>query len=599
MSTDRGVMSSTLLKHGMVFDGTGSPGILADVLITDGIVAAIGPSLDCPQDAEIVDAAGCWVTPGFVDTHTHYDAEVEMAPELTESLRHGITTVLIGSCGLSFAVGTPEDLADMFCRVEGIPRDGVLPLLEQIVDWKDPAGYLRHLETLPLGPNVVSLLGHSALRAHVLGFERSLDDNVVPTPAEMSKMKSIVADALDSGYLGISINTLPWDKVGGDRFRSRPTPSVFARWKEFRALSQPVRARDAVFQGVPNVQTRWNMALFAGIASRIGHRPMKTAVISMVDIRSPRGMHRIFGAYTSIARKLLGADIRLQSLPNAFEMWVDGLENPILEELGAGTEALHLEPEVRSPLMRDAGWRKRFRSQWSNKWRGRAYHRDLSEARVMGAPDPTLVGKSFAAIAKERGIDPLDCFLDLIAEHGNALRWHTVIGNDRVKELEWIVRHPQVQVGFSDAGAHLRNMGFYNFPLRFFRLVLDAAASGRHVMTIGQAVRRVTGELADYFDIDAGYIRCGNRADIVLIDPSKLDAALDEIHEAPMPGFPGLQRLVRRNDDAVRGVWVNGRLAWDGHAPSAAVGTTTGFGQLLRSRRAIREMKPVGAAQTA
>src|SRR5689334_12023502 len=164
-----------LIRGGTVFDGSGRDGTLADVLVRDGRVAAVGPALPAPEGAPVIDAAGCWVTPGLVDLHTHYDAELEIAPALAESVRHGITTVLVGSCGLSMAVGTPQDLADMFCRVEGVPRTEVLPLLERIKDWQDPAGYLDHLERLPLGPNVTSLLGHSAVRAHAMGLGRSLD----------------------------------------------------------------------------------------------------------------------------------------------------------------------------------------------------------------------------------------------------------------------------------------------------------------------------------------------------------------------------------------------------------------------------------------
>ncbi|WP_423980976.1 amidohydrolase family protein [Ilumatobacter sp.] len=124
---------------------------------------------------DVVDAAGCWVTPGFVDLHTHYDADVEVHPQLSESLRHGVTTALIGSCGLSLVVGEPEDLAEPFCRVEGIPRDTVLPLLEKIVDWTSPAEYVDHLRSLPLGPNIVGMLGHSTARSHVMGLGRSLE----------------------------------------------------------------------------------------------------------------------------------------------------------------------------------------------------------------------------------------------------------------------------------------------------------------------------------------------------------------------------------------------------------------------------------------
>ena len=124
-----------IIEDGTFFDGLGSPGRRASVLVEDGIVTAISAEkLPRDRDTRVIDAAGCWVTPGFIDIHTHYDAEVEVAPALFESVRHGVTTVMLGSCSLSLVCGDPVELADMFCRVEAIPRTVVKPLLEKIKD---------------------------------------------------------------------------------------------------------------------------------------------------------------------------------------------------------------------------------------------------------------------------------------------------------------------------------------------------------------------------------------------------------------------------------------------------------------------------------
>ncbi len=393
-----------LIRGGVVIDGTGADdGRVMDLLVDDGIVRAAGIDLEAPAGADVIDATGCWVTPGFIDLHTHYDAELEIAPALSESVRHGVTTVLVGSCGLSFAVGEPEDLADMFCRVEGVPRDQVLPLLERIKDWKTPPEYLDHLDELPLGPNVCSFLGHSAIRAHVMGLGRSLDDDVEASAAELDEMAAMVDEAIDAGYLGLSINTLPWDKMDGDRFRSRPTPSVFATWKEYRHLSTVLRRRDAILEGVPDVSQRWNLLLFAANAHGIGRRPLRTTIISMLDVKAAPGMYKVLGGATSLFRRVARADVRLQSLPQPFRLWTDGLENPVIEEIGAGTEALHLAGAARSELLRDPAYRARFAKQWTNRIKGRAYHRDLAEARIVGCPDESLVGHTFADVAARAG----------------------------------------------------------------------------------------------------------------------------------------------------------------------------------------------------
>jgi N-acyl-D-aspartate/D-glutamate deacylase len=576
---------TTLIRSGLVLDGTGSEGRRMNVLVRDGRVAALGIGLDAPDGARVIDADGCWVTPGFIDLHTHYDAELELDPALGESVRHGVTTVLIGSCGLSFAVGEPEDLADMFCRVEGVPRTEVLPLLERIQDWDDPKGYLDHLDRLPLGPNVCSFLGHSALRAHVMGLGRSLSADEQPSDAELERMADMLTEALDVGYLGLSINTLPWDKMDGDRFRSLPTPSVFASWSEYRRLARVLRARDAVLEGVPDISARWNLVLFAGIASGIGRTPLRTTIISLMDVKAAPGTYKLFGTLASLSRRWLRADVRLQALPQPFRLWTDGLENPVIEEIGAGTEALHLAGRARSELLSDPAYRARFRSQWTNKLKGRAYHRDLAEARIIECPDASVVGRTFAEVAAARGADRVETFLDLAAEHGNDLRWTTTVGNTNDDAVAWIVDHPQAQIGFSDAGAHLRNMAFYNFPLHLLRLVHRREQEGRPVMSLGRAVHRVTGELADFLGIDAGHLRVGDRADVVVIDPAALDERVAHVEEAPMPGIDSVQRLVNRSDGVVRAVLVNGELAWDDHGRADGFGRRPGFGQVLRGVR--------------
>ncbi len=583
--------TTLVIRGGTVFDGSAhDEGRVADVLVRDGAVEGIGTVIDVPEGAEVVDAAGCWVTPGFVDLHTHYDAEVEISPGLTESVRHGITTVLVGSCGLSFAVGTPEDLADQFCRVEAVPRSTVLPLLERVKRWDSPRAYVEHLRTAPIGPNITALTGHNAIRAHVMGLGRSVDAKVRPEPHEVAEMVRLLNESLDAGYLGMSFNTLPWDKLDGDRFRSRPMPSVHASWREYKAFTRVLRERDAIWQVVPDLQSRTNLLpIMLQSTGLFGRKTMKTMMISMVDTRAFRAYHKLAGLLANGINRLLRGDVRFQSLPNPFDLWVDGMEVPVVEEIGAGTELLHeTDPAKRSELLRDPAFRRKFRRQWQNPFTGRAYHRKLTEPKIVDCPDAALIGKTFAEVAAERGLKPMDAFLDLQAEYGNDLRWYTLLGNDRPDQVAWIANHPAVLIGFSDAGAHLRNMGFYNFPLRLLKLVRDFDAQGRPFMTTGRAVHRLTGEIADYLGIDAGRLAEGRRADITIVDPAGLTDAVEHVHEEEMEGFPGLRRLVRRNDEAIRAVYVNGRLAWDGTKPAEGFGTEQGFGTFLPATTTVR-----------
>lgn len=578
---------AVVLRGGRVFDGTGGPSIVADVLVRDGVVAAIGRDLAVPEGTVSIDAGGRWVTPGFIDMHTHYDAEVELSPKLGESVRHGVTTVLFGSCGLSFVMGTPEDLADQFCRVEGVPRDLVLPLLEKIKDWEGPESYAEHLRGAPLGPNATLFFGHSAVRAAVMGLGRSVDPGVRPTDGEQRRMERHLHEALDVGYLGMSFNTLPWDKLGGERYNSSPTPSVFASFGEYRRFARILRERDRIFQVVPDLQGRWNVPLLMSMSTGIGRRTLKVNLLSMLDPIAARNAHRMVGEGAAFFNRFLRSDVRFQAMPIVFDLFVDGLEVPVIEEFEAGTEALSItSQEDRKRLMTDPRYRERFKRQWRRRLAPKAWHRKLDEPRILDCPDRSLVGRTFAEIAAERGdADPLDTFLDLQAAYGNELRWRTVVANERPASIHYIAKSPSAIIGFADSGAHLRNMAFYDLPLHMLRLATDADGTAP-VVTPEFAVRRVTGEIADYLGIDAGYLRVGERADLAVVDPTTLDARLDNIVEDDTEALLGIRRLVRRHDECVPLVMVNGRIAWRDGEFVPGFGEARGFGDLLLSKAA-------------
>ncbi|MDZ4724890.1 MAG: N-acyl-D-glutamate amidohydrolase [Leptospira sp.] len=577
--------TTTLIQGARIFDGSTKPSFVGDIRIKDGIVQEIGNSLKKNAKEEVINAKGLWLTPGFIDFHTHYDAEIEVAPDLSESVRHGITTIALGSCSLSLALGDPVDLADMFSRVEAIPRKNVLQILEKRKNWNSAKEYKAHLNSLPLGPNVVSFAGHSAIRAEVMGLERSLTKGENPTKQELNEMKAHLEEALDAGFLGMSINTLVWDKMDGTRFRSRPLPSTFASWSEYQSLNQILRRRGKVFQGVPNVSTKINLLMFLWEAFGIFRKPLKTTIISLMDVKYDPRLYKLLGIIGRITNKLFGSDFRYQSLPEPFDLYADGMDVVVFEEFGAGAYANHIEDEhERKLLMKDPKYRSWFKKQWTNWFLPRVFHRDFSETKIVSAPNKLLIGKSIDQIAKERGVHSVTAFLDLVAEYGNDIRWYTVMANHRLKPLQEIVSHPDILIGFSDAGAHLRGMAHYNFPLRMLKLVYDAEKNKTPFMTLEYAVHRLTGEIADWFGIETGYIKIGKRADLVLIDPNELNEELAKDFEAPMPFMNGFKRWVRRNDKTIKRVFINGAEAIKNGKPVAALGKKKIYGKFLESK---------------
>ena len=579
-----------VIRGGTYFDGTGAPGVVADVGIRDGRVAIVSPDpLALGPATEVVDAAGQWVMPGFVDVHTHYDAEVLVAPGINESVRHGVTTVLVGNCSLSAVYSTPLDTADLFSRVEALPRTHVLAALEDGKTWSTPQEWVDALESLALGPNVASFLGHSDVRASVMGLGRSTDPDEKATRAEMVEIERRLDEALDAGFLGMSSMTNPWDKLDGDRYRSRSLPSTYASWKEFRRVSRVLRRRDGVLQGVPNLNKKYDIAFYVSTAMGRLRKPLRVSLLAAADTKSEPWVHHIFAPLAFLANKVGGGKFVWQHLPIPFEVYADGIDLVVFEEFGSGREALHLRDEVeRNELLSDEAYRRRFRQDFDRRFSPRVWHRDFDDAEIVECPDAALVGRHIGDVARERGLHPVDCFLDLVVEHGTRLRWKTNIANTRPEVLDDLVSRRGVTIGFSDAGAHLRNMAFYNFGLRLLHRVHAADRAGRPFMGVEQAVHRLTGELADFYQIDAGHLAVGDRADLVVVDPAGLDDGVDGYHEAVMAEFGGMSRMVNRNDEAVTATVVAGTVVY------RADGFTEGYGRTLATGRFLRSREPRG-----
>jgi N-acyl-D-aspartate/D-glutamate deacylase len=582
------VTYDVIIRDGSWFDGTGSAPRTRSLGIRDGVVAAVsaGP-LDETGCPEVIDAAGKWIMPGFIDVHTHYDAEVLLDPGLRESVRHGVTTVLLGNCSLSTVYANSEDAADLFSRVEAVPREYVYDALNSHRTWSTAAEYIDAIDALPLGPNVGSLLGHSDLRTAVLGLDRATDGTAKPTGAELEKMAAMLDEALEAGMLGMSGMDAAIDKLDGDRFRSRALPSTFATWRERRRLIKVLRKRGRMLQSAPDVENPASALMFFLTSSRmLGRRKgVRMSLLVSADAKSmPLAVH-VFGFGTRVLNAVLGSSVRFQHLPVPFELYSDGVDLPVFEEFGAGTAALHLRDQLqRNELLADKSYRRRFRREFDRRKLGPSlWHRDFHDAMIVECPDKSLIGKSFGTIAEERGLHPLDAFLDVLVENGERnVRWTTIVANHRPKQLNKLAAEPSVHMGFSDAGAHLRNMAFYNFGVRMLKRTRDAYRAGAPFLSTERAVHRLTGELAEWFGIDAGTLREGDRADFVVIDPAGLNESVDGYYEEEVPFYGGLRRMVNRNDEAVVATGINGAVVFRKGQ------FRDGYGQSVKSGRYLR-----------
>lgn len=580
-------MSRIVVRGGRVFDGKGAPPREADVLVEQGRVVRIAPhgAFDAIEDAHRIEAGGHWVMPGFLDTHTHYDAEIAIAPALTESVRHGVTSVVIGSCSVSFVASSAEDCSDMFTRVEAVPREIVLPMLKRLKTWDDPAGWRAWIDAHPLGPNVATFMGHSDLRVRAMGLSRAVDAKLRPNAQEQRQMEAQLERALDAGFLGMSGMTNPWDRLDGDREWSKSLPSYYARGRERRGLEAVLRRRGAIHQTAPNLVTRLNVLAIALASAGWFRKPLRTTTITMMDLKADRYVFALTSALAWVTNHLLRGDFRWQSPPVPFDVYYDGMESVLFEEFPAGQIVRDLARDrgKRDEVMASEGYRAAFRKELKKRLAPKVWHRDLGDAEILDAPDPSLIGRSFVDVARERGKDPIDTFLDLMIEHDSALRWHTRLANDRPEKLAVLMRHPGTLMSFADSGAHLRNMAFYNFPVRMLKRVHDAERAGAPIMPIERAVHRLTGELADWFGLDAGVLAEGRRADLLVLDPSKLDDTVEQVKLAPFPTMPSFERLVN-GGEAVRHVLIAGHHVVADAQPSAELGQRR-TGTFLEGRR--------------
>lgn len=570
-----------IIKNGRYFDGTGGPSSIQNIAIKEGKIALVTTTaIDESNAHKVIEAKGQWITPGFLDTHTHYDSELIVSPSISESVRHGVTTVLVGSCSLSMICSDAEDASDIFTRVETVPREKVLPIVQKHKTWNTPKGWVNFIKKQTMGPNVISFLGHSDMRVGAMGLSRSTDLSIEPTETEIQNMEANLKEALDLGFLGLSTMCLKWDKVDGNREWSKSLPSTYAKWKEVSRLNKLVRQYDRVHQGAPNAAKILQINQYMRECMGIFKKPLKTTLISRMDLKGSVFLSKITNLAARVTNFFNG-DFRWQVLPTPFTVYADGIDVVFFEEFGAGELALDLKTAVeRDNLLKDEKYRRDFRKFYGEKLSPRVWQRDFADAQILDCPDKTIIGKNFDEVAKIRNVHIVDLFLDLVVEHGPKLRWYTTVGNHRKDVLKNMVKDKKSLITFSDAGAHIRNMAFYNLPLRMLKLVNESIAEGQAMMSMEKAIWRMTGDQADWFGIDAGRIKVGDRADVVVIDPSGFDQNLEDVHWADMENF-GLKRLVNRNPGIVKHVLINGRMAVDNEVLTPELGKEMGFGTFL------------------
>lgn len=615
----------TLIRNALIFDGSGGPPRREDLALKDGRVAARGHELPQELAARVIDGEGKWLMPGLLDIHTHLDLEVDLEPGLPEVVRHGTTTVLVGNCSLGTCFGQQVEgeqnpIVDCFTRVENIPKS-VLQKCVEAVSWSNTGAYLDHFDKLPLGPNVGAFVPHSMLRVEAMGLQDSISRE--PSEAELARMESLLTEAMEQGYLGMSTDGLPFHYLANEPHTDQRIPSQFASFGEMKRLLKILRERDRVWQTTPILENRAKAFLyFLFTSGRLFGKTLKTSALSVIRFVLAPKASRLFLGFASLANsRLLKGNIHFQALGTNFRIWSDGIVSPLFEELDSTSELIAKEyddVEGRLALLNDPDFIARFRADWHYGRRGRNFAhlkarlglpdilvvRDLQRMIFDGAPLTEWEGESLQDVYDrldryQRGIgsaarseaereafdafpkpilDDAEFMLHMMRAYDKGFRFWVDVANVDKEGVLPLLLHKHALPGFNDSGAHITNMAFFDGNLMSLKL-----AQQDSLATVSTMVKRLTSEPAAFFGLDVGSLEIGAQADIVLIDPEALSLWDDNAsREFIYRELFDHKQLVSRSDGVVSHVFIHGEPVWQGGEFTPALGTQT-LGRALRA----------------
>ena len=537
------------IVNGTIIDGVGAPGYDGDVGIRDGRIVALGDAHE--GAARTIDAKGRAVTPGFIDIHTHYDAQIVWDRMLTVSPWHGVTTVVIGNCGFGVAPTRRKD-RDLIVRtlekVEGMSRAA---LNAGMGDWDFETfpQYLDAIEKRGTAINVAAYIGHTPVRLYVMGeeaYEREA------TADEIGRMRAIVREALEAGALGFATSESP-NHVGAE---GRPVPSRFASFEETRALTSALRD---IGKGIVQVSAGGEIKFdrYVALAETCGTNFNWSSLLTR---NTNPGLHR---EYMDRTTALIGSGKPIYPQMSCRELSMEfRFDEPfpmerlkLFEPLGGMSldekRKTYADPAFRAALRRemspagsDAGPVVRLRESWAG-------------TAVSDCPtDRSLEERRLADIAKERGVDAVDVALDLSLESDFETRFRIPLANNDEKAVAELLGHKDTLLGLSDAGAHASQLCDACFATH----LLGHWVREKKAIALEEAVRKLTSLPADVFGLTGrGRLAVGGPADVVVFDPATVAAGpLRRVTD--LPG--GAERLVSQSS-GIDAVIVNGTVLRD------------------------------------
>jgi N-acyl-D-amino-acid deacylase len=551
-----------VIKNGIVIDGTGAPRRQADVAVAGGKIAEIGRIGD--GAAKVIDAAGCVVAPGFIDPHTHYDAQICWDLAVTPSSWHGVTSVVMGNCGVGIAPCRPEarEIATRdLVNVEGIPFE----VLERGItwDWQSFPEFLDAAQRRGSALNLGFIAPLTPFRHWVMG-EASMERGA--TPEETAAIKHLIREAVDAGAFGFSTTVLN-QHIG---YQARPLACRNASRDELQAYCQALKeagkgAIEIALTQRNSVLQDHEAELLAFLLAESG-RPVTFLAISQRDdipeaaAETRRRARALPGAVPQTSPLALTREINMRN-PFSFAAY-PSWGRVFADKSKAAQRAVYADPAFRNA----------FRAELQNPV---GFSGDWRRITVHETKKPELKryeGSSIADIARERGIDGVDAFLDLTLEDDLDVEFVLAQFNTNLPRVAENLNDPNVLIALGDGGAHVDMLCDAGYPT----YLLGTWVRERQIMSLEQAVARLTAQPADLFGITGrGRLAVGNAADIAIFDPDTIGSASRGERRFDLPG--GAKRMVM----PARGVHytiVNGTPVY---AAGRATGATPGV--VLRS----------------
>ena len=540
-----------LIKNGMVVDGSGGARYRADVGVREGRIAAIGRINE--RAKRTLDAEGQVVTPGFVDGHTHMDAQVFWDPIGASSCYHGITSVVMGNCGFTLAPCRQSEADFVFRnleRAEDISREAMLAGIDW--RWESFPEFLDAVEALPKGINYAGYIGHSALRTYVMG-ERAFSE--AATEDDQKAMEGLVQEAVQAGAIGFSTSRTFNHTTADDR----PVASRLAQWDEVRGI---VNAMGAVGKGLFEIageapgrdpernreyhERLRDLAVESGVTQTWGMFSVRVApdlwrpYFDLLNETAAAG-GRMFAQVHSRALNVL-LSFKTYTPFDKWDVWKDLRSLPLDEQ-----KARLKDPTLKAQLIASAS------AEYKGPRVVGAEARPPKWDWVYPMADMAQNHPSMAELAARKGVHPVELMIDLSLEHDFDIYFRQPIANEDQDHVLEMMKHPRSAITFSDSGAHVAQIMDSSLQTH----LLSHWVRDREAFTLEEAVRQITYNTATLWGLhDRGLIRTGMAADLVVFDPDTIGPRLPEVaHDLPA----GAKRL-KQTADGIKHTVVNGEV---------------------------------------